>query len=98
MKKLVITCQLPINKLDSNGNWIIENGSPVFVTNNDGTIKYETNYFCGFRTGPTPQFKGVNLIEWDTDRNFAKVFPDQETAEFNRDLIETGEPISINEF
>ena len=76
MEKYVITCQLPK----------AENSKPVLI---DGQPVYEENYFCGFQPVPNPNFRHIQLIEWDTDRQFAKFFLSKYEAKQTLKLILT---------
>jgi hypothetical protein len=96
MKKFLITCELPKNKLDEKGDWIYENGQPVYETTN-GFIEYEENYFCGFKDIEQPEFKGMKALEWDTDINFAIQYASHYEAKQARKRIDTGEIVTIRE-
>jgi hypothetical protein len=93
----VITCQLPINKLDEKGNWLIENGEPVYQLDENGKMIYEENFFCGFQPIPAPTITGLSAIEWDNDIRYALLFESRSKAKQVVKKIETGEPISIRE-
>jgi hypothetical protein len=89
MSKFVITCRLPKVKESKSGNKGILCEA---VTDHEGNIIYEENFFCGFIPHPNAN---VRLIEWDTDSFYALKFDSKAKAKQITKQIETGEPITI---
>lgn len=84
MEKFVITCNLA--RIED-GKPVVEKGSPV----------YEKNYFCGFHPSPI-RSHNIQLVEWDTDHNYAKVFFSRYEAKQMSMRIRMEENLKIEKF